>query len=702
MTEFIFKVKQLFSSASHKRTLSLVVILSIIAAVPLTVFIAQKQQEIRQRASEPGGASEEIITFPAGVSLTHSGTQIVSECVLLGGSSNTYKLVGAVSNIQPIIGYTQSVAVIQADFYSGSCPDPGHTYLSNWTPNADPSIPDPNPNNYIGPPLGAHSAFVIKRVINASATFSNVHFVNYYDYDYVGRCQLAGKLDDGARNCNTDSDCCPGGSCETLTGECHPPPTPTSSTLSDKDALQAPTAQKSQCVNLTPGDSYALTLNGSITNNNPGGIISGMPGIASVQADLYKTACPSTLGDFLSTITPASGRFTVGTSGNDPKSAYIIDRVINTSATFPEVKFIHYLPTLTSTPTPTNTPTPTLTPAADTTPPTSSLTASKSTGFVNGETITLTFNASDNAGGSGIKYVHVTLREGVTSETEAKTPLSAWNAGYRGYRQSDLPKTITATVPFYMEFLAEDNAGNKENVRKFLAVGVPAVITWVNPNVRLLTNCLSGPASDTEEVAEVWWPDGNTLPIDFVFISNSPNINASTNCFTNVIGDKWLRPPSIAAGSVRLPKGFATVPGSSISPNTTYYVKLGGEIAGTMKCSGSTTFSIPQCAPLTSTPTLTPTRTPTPTATRTPTPTTTTYNRADVNHDGHVCRNDLDLWIRAYLSIDSTPYNCPSGFTCPDGGKYYPNINGDSVINLLDYNIWYNAIQNVSINHQCQ
>lgn len=50
MPEKIKKLGQFFAVASHSRTFSLLVILLIVAAVPLTVFVAQKQQEIRQRA----------------------------------------------------------------------------------------------------------------------------------------------------------------------------------------------------------------------------------------------------------------------------------------------------------------------------------------------------------------------------------------------------------------------------------------------------------------------------------------------------------------------------------------------------------------------------------------------------------------------------------------------------------------------------
>lgn len=43
---------QIVATAGYKRTIGILAVLIIVAAVPLTVFIAQKQQEIRQRASE--------------------------------------------------------------------------------------------------------------------------------------------------------------------------------------------------------------------------------------------------------------------------------------------------------------------------------------------------------------------------------------------------------------------------------------------------------------------------------------------------------------------------------------------------------------------------------------------------------------------------------------------------------------------------
>lgn len=49
---FFAVVKEFVSTASHSRTLGLLFLLLIIAAVPLTVFVAQQRQETRQRASE--------------------------------------------------------------------------------------------------------------------------------------------------------------------------------------------------------------------------------------------------------------------------------------------------------------------------------------------------------------------------------------------------------------------------------------------------------------------------------------------------------------------------------------------------------------------------------------------------------------------------------------------------------------------------
>lgn len=52
MENLLQKLRVLFSSPTHSRTLAVLALLIIVSAIPLTVFIAQKQQEIRQRASQ--------------------------------------------------------------------------------------------------------------------------------------------------------------------------------------------------------------------------------------------------------------------------------------------------------------------------------------------------------------------------------------------------------------------------------------------------------------------------------------------------------------------------------------------------------------------------------------------------------------------------------------------------------------------------
>lgn len=49
---FIKNVIELISSPNHSRTTALLIILLILAIVPLTVIVAQKQQELRQRAAD--------------------------------------------------------------------------------------------------------------------------------------------------------------------------------------------------------------------------------------------------------------------------------------------------------------------------------------------------------------------------------------------------------------------------------------------------------------------------------------------------------------------------------------------------------------------------------------------------------------------------------------------------------------------------
>ncbi|MDO8639585.1 MAG: hypothetical protein Q7R53_01545, partial [bacterium] len=46
---------QIVQTASSKRTLGLLALLIVVAAVPLTVMVSQQKQDIRQRASGPQG-----------------------------------------------------------------------------------------------------------------------------------------------------------------------------------------------------------------------------------------------------------------------------------------------------------------------------------------------------------------------------------------------------------------------------------------------------------------------------------------------------------------------------------------------------------------------------------------------------------------------------------------------------------------------
>lgn len=62
MKNFLPRLWEFIVSLTHSRTLSLLAFLVILAAIPLTVFIAQKQQEIRQRASEGTGCPDQCFS----------------------------------------------------------------------------------------------------------------------------------------------------------------------------------------------------------------------------------------------------------------------------------------------------------------------------------------------------------------------------------------------------------------------------------------------------------------------------------------------------------------------------------------------------------------------------------------------------------------------------------------------------------------
>lgn len=76
------KVWQLVSNASNSRTFSLLALLLIILAIPLTVFIAQKQQELRQRATG------EDITIQD-LSATPNATGATFHAKIIDNSTNT-------------------------------------------------------------------------------------------------------------------------------------------------------------------------------------------------------------------------------------------------------------------------------------------------------------------------------------------------------------------------------------------------------------------------------------------------------------------------------------------------------------------------------------------------------------------------------------------------------------------------------------
>lgn len=97
----------------------------------------------------------------------------------------------------------------------------------------------------------------------------------------------------------------------------------------------------------------------------------------------------------------------------------------------------------------------------DTISPLSKVNLSKTSDYIEGEEVTLTFNAQD--AGSGVKLIHTNLFEGSADETEAKRDLVKWNARYKGLKPG---QTFTVKAPFYLEYLAEDKNGNKEPVHK--------------------------------------------------------------------------------------------------------------------------------------------------------------------------------------------------------------------------------------------
>lgn len=102
----------------------------------------------------------------------------------------------------------------------------------------------------------------------------------------------------------------------------------------------------------------------------------------------------------------------------------------------------------------------------DTTPPQSSISLSKTSGFIEDEEITINISATDS--GSGAKVIHTGLWEGVKDLDEAGKKHGTENLDkppfYKGFSAEGGIRT--AKVPFYLEVNAVDNNGNKETAQK--------------------------------------------------------------------------------------------------------------------------------------------------------------------------------------------------------------------------------------------
>lgn len=97
--------------------------------------------------------------------------------------------------------------------------------------------------------------------------------------------------------------------------------------------------------------------------------------------------------------------------------------------------------------------------------PATTLTLSKTSGFVSGETITLNFSSS---GGSGSTTIHTSVWEGITDPSQ-KTDCKTCYQGFSGNTGQR-----TAKVPFYVEYLAIDSKGNRETTKTSLVTAATA------------------------------------------------------------------------------------------------------------------------------------------------------------------------------------------------------------------------------------
>lgn len=114
------KVWQLVFNASHSRTFSLLALLLIILAVPLTVLIAQKQQELRQRAE---GLTCEVHRLDVALSALPNTTKLNKET---GVATIKYSIrenvnPANITHLDDVVSPLEGVVCTPNDAKSGSC-----------------------------------------------------------------------------------------------------------------------------------------------------------------------------------------------------------------------------------------------------------------------------------------------------------------------------------------------------------------------------------------------------------------------------------------------------------------------------------------------------------------------------------------------------------------------------------------------------
>ncbi len=121
-------------------------------------------------------------------------------------------------------------------------------------------------------------------------------------------------------------------------------------------------------------------------------------------------------------------------------------------------------------------------------PLTTTLTLSKTSGFVSGETITLNFATT----GGGNITIHTSIQEGITDPSQKRDCPSSC---YQGFPSNTARKT--ARVPFYVEYLATDSQGNKEETKTMLVVAASTPPPVAVPADSLRGNCSNNQLSLT-------------------------------------------------------------------------------------------------------------------------------------------------------------------------------------------------------------